>query len=96
MIENGAQFYMTTRLVFPRDKDEWIRQEPIPSRTPMGVMHFIEMLKLTDDQKKALCNSLECSWKNPDGVWVQIKIERTVRNKKWGNVHTARKTLRTF
>jgi hypothetical protein len=90
----GIQLYFTTRLMFPHDKDEWVKQEPIPTRTTMGVMHFVECMKLPDELKSRLCRDLEASWKDARGVWIQIKIEATRRNRKWGNAFQASQLIK--
>lgn len=86
--EVGRVYYFTTRLVFPRDKDEWVKQRHIPASTTQGIFFFISGLDIDIDHKRKLCRDLECSWKNPDGIWVQLVIETTRRNKVWGPNHS--------
>ncbi len=82
--EVGQVHYLTTRLTFPRDRDQWVRQSHIPASTAQGIFFYIGSLGISDELKRKLFSNLECSWKDRRGVWIQLVIERTKRNKKWG------------
>lgn len=84
--ELGRVYYLTTRIIFPKDKEIWIKQKHLPASTTQGIFFFIANLDITLEMKQKLCRNLECSWKQPDGVWVQLKIETTKRNTRWGTI----------
>jgi hypothetical protein len=84
---------MTMRLVFPHDKEEWIQQTHIPASTVRGIFFYIGNMRLSSELKTKLCRDLECSWKMPDGVWMQLRIEMTKRRNNWGNQNQAKKIL---
>lgn len=94
--EVGIVHYLTLRLMFPQDKDEWIQQRPIPASTVQGIFFFIGNLKLSQELKSKLFRELECSWKDDRGVWHQLRIETTHRRDKWGNLNDARKIMRSI
>lgn len=77
--ELGRVYYLTTRMVFPKDKGEFLRQTPIAGASAMAVYLFVRRLSIPDEYKNKLCETLECSWKDRFGVWIQMKIETTRR-----------------
>ena len=83
--EMGRVHYLTTTLTFPRDKDEWVKQDPIAGASTLAVFNFIKTLQVPDKSKVDLCRKLETSWKDGNGVWIRLKIETTKRNKNWGS-----------
>jgi hypothetical protein len=83
----GRVHYLTTQVTFPRDKDQWIKQEPIAGASAQAIFSFINFLNVPDEAKVDLCKKLETSWKDHNGVWIKLKIETTKRNTRWGK-HT--------
>lgn len=83
--ELGRVYYLTTMITFPMDKDQWIKQEPIAGASTFSIYRFIKNLNITDEHKQKLCKNLETSWKDNQGVWIQLRIETTKRNDKWGD-----------
>lgn len=82
--EMGRVHYLTTWLTFPRDRDEWVRQEPIAGASAHSIFKFIKNLSIDDVAKTDLCRKLETSFKDHNGVWIRLKIETTKRKSKWG------------
>jgi hypothetical protein len=91
--EVGRVYYLTMRLVFPHDKEEWIQQTHVPASTVKGVFFYIAGMKIKSEFKTKLCRDLECSWKQPDGVWIQLMIETQYRRNRWGNANQAKKLI---
>jgi hypothetical protein len=89
--EAGKVHYFTTFLYFPQDKDEWVRQEPIPGSTAHSIFNYIAQKDIPDAFKVRLCQTLEASWKDSMGVWIKVKIETQRRNTRWGNLRKVKK-----
>lgn len=83
-LQLGKVYYLTTELMFPRDRDHWVKQEPIAGSSTQAVYFFINQLGIPTENKTQLFRTLETSWKDPGGVWVKLTIEPTKREKKWG------------
>jgi hypothetical protein len=74
--------WLTTTLTFPKDRDEWVRQEPIPGNFEKWVYRNCHVL--TDMQKRFLAKNKEVSWTDQNGVWIRIQILDHRVPTKWG------------
>lgn len=80
---SGNVFFLTTTLTFPKDRDEWVKQEPIPGNYQKWVYRNCQAL--TDLQKRQLATNKEISWTDHNGVWIRVQIlDRRVPTK-WGS-----------
>jgi hypothetical protein len=75
-------FWLTTTLEFPKDRDRWVKQEPIPGNHQKWVYRNCHVL--TDMQKRNLALNKEVSWQDHNGVWVKIQILDHKVPTKWG------------
>lgn len=75
--------FLTTTLTFPKDKDEWTKQEPIPGNFQKWV--YRNCNSLTDIQKRQLSTNKEISWTDHNGVWIRIQILDKRVPTKWGS-----------
>jgi len=71
MMNQGDVWYLTYTLTFPKDRDEWVRQEPFSGSPRRWVNKF---LNLTEVQKTTLIKNKEVSWTDHNGVWVRLQI----------------------
>jgi hypothetical protein len=73
--------YFTYFLIFP-DETVWVDQTPFAGRLDdeLNRVIFGRVPKL----RKSLLNTGECSWKDQNGVWHRIKVEKRRRPKVWG------------
>jgi hypothetical protein len=83
-MELGLVYYLTTTMIFPGDNEFWLRQCKIPGASTMAIYFFVNRLRIPPEQKSKLCSTLEASWKDDKGVWMQLKIERTMRRDRNG------------
>lgn len=79
----GDIHYLTYRLIFPKDKDEWIDQITLvhPLQWELKRMSFI---KGRPGLERDLLIKGECSFKDHNGVRHVVKIEQTKRPRHWG------------
>ena len=70
-MSKGQVWYLTYTLTFPKDRDEWVKQEPFTN----DIKRFVNKnLSLSDIQKRSLINHKEVSWTDQNGVWIRLQI----------------------
>jgi len=83
MASQSVVHYLTYTLTFPKDRDEWVKQDPIPGNYEKWVYRNCHVLN--DIQKRQLAKNKEVSWTDQNGVWVRIQILDHRIPTKWGN-----------
>lgn len=81
MSQRGEVHYLTYTLTFPKDRDEWVKQEPFTGNPKRWVNKF---LNLTEMQKTQLLKNKEIAWADHNGVWVRLQILDFQVPTKWG------------
>lgn len=79
---NSDVHFLTYTLTFPKDRDEWVRQDPIPGNFQKWVYRNCHIL--TDAQKRLLASNKEISWTDHNGVWIRLQILDHRVATKWG------------
>lgn len=82
MNQQGQVWYLTYTLTFPRDRDEWVKQEPFTGNPKRWVNRHLG--NLNDIQKATLLKNKEVSWTDHNGVWIRLQILANKVPTKWG------------
>lgn len=80
-MEKGQVWYLTYTLTFPKDRDEWVKQEPFTGDPRRWVNKFLD---LPEFKKTQLIKNKEISWTDQNGVWVRLQILDKQVPTKWG------------
>lgn len=81
MNQKGDVWYLTYTLTFPKDRDEWVKQEPFTGNPKKWVNR---RLALSDIMKTNLIKNKEVSWTDHNGVWCRLQILDRQVPTKWG------------
>ena len=82
MQPKGDVWFLTYTLTFPRDRDQWVKQEPFTGDPRRWIDKF---LHLSDLQKLTLLKNKKISWTDQNGVWIELQILDHQVPTKWGS-----------
>jgi hypothetical protein len=82
MNAKGNVWFLTTRLTFPKNKDEWVRQEPFTGSVKRWIHKHLA--NLPDLQRATLIKGKELSGKDHNGVWVRLQVLDHQVEENWG------------
>jgi len=72
-IEPGIVYYLTTKLTFPMDNDEWTKQEAF---TGSLEAFLTRSPHLPLQARRMLVNKGRCEWKDDRGTWIRLFVEK--------------------